>query len=112
MDSGKFEVNLSVPLVLEYEEVAKRLSDQTRLSESDIEDILDYVCTNAIHRKISYLWRPLLCDAKDDMVLELAVAGECQFIVTFNHRDFAGAENFGIEVVTPKEFLQIIGELS
>lgn len=111
IDSDKFETNISVPLALEYEEVAKRLTEQTQLSETDIEDILDYVYANANHRKVFYLWRPLLKDAKDDMVLELAVAAECQFIVTFNQKDFVGAEHFGIEVVTPKMFLERIGEL-
>jgi predicted nucleic acid-binding protein len=45
------------------------------------------------------------------MVLELAVAGGCDFIVTYNQRDFIGAEEFGIGVLTPKEFLHRIGDL-
>jgi predicted nucleic acid-binding protein len=45
------------------------------------------------------------------LVLELAVAGECDFIVTYNQRDFIGAKEFGIGVLTPKEFLQRIGGL-
>ena len=51
-------------------------------------------------------------DPNDDMVLELAVAAGCNYIVTYNLRDFQGAEQFGIRVVTAKEFLQDIGELS
>jgi hypothetical protein len=46
------------------------------------------------------------------MVLELAVGAGCTYIVTCNVRDFQGAEQFGIRVLTPKEFLQQIGELS
>jgi predicted nucleic acid-binding protein len=46
------------------------------------------------------------------MVLELAVASQCDFIVTFNKKDFQGVEeNFGIKVLAPKEFLQKIGEI-
>jgi len=59
-----------------------------------------------------FLWRPVLKDPKDDHVLELAVEASAQFIVTYNLRNFAGAEKFGIQVVTPKEFLKVIGELS
>jgi predicted nucleic acid-binding protein len=44
-------------------------------------------------------------------VLELAVVASAQFIVTYNRRDFTGAEKFGIKVVTPHEFLIKIGEI-
>jgi predicted nucleic acid-binding protein len=57
------------------------------------------------------LWRPFSRDPKDDMVLELAVAARCEVIITFNKRDFHGAESFGIGVLTPGEFLRKIGEL-
>ena len=50
----------------------------------------------------------MLKDAEDDMVLELAVAANCADIVTFNLRDFAGAEQFGIRIVTPQQFLKLI----
>jgi putative PIN family toxin of toxin-antitoxin system len=109
--SGKFAANLSVPLVLEYEQVAKRLVGQIPLTEADIDDILDYLCQTAAHQQVFYLWRPFLKDPEDDMVLELAVAANCGYVVTFNTRDFAGAEQFGIRIVTPREFLQLIGEL-
>jgi len=51
--------------------------------------------------RISYLWRPLLPDPGDDLVLETAVNGRANVIVTFNRRDFEPAENrFGLEVIT------------
>jgi predicted nucleic acid-binding protein len=109
--TGKFEVNLSVPLFLEYEDVCKRLVGEIPLTEPDIDAILDYFCQVAVRRPIYYLWRPFLRDPKDDMVLELAVAGGCDCIVTYNLRDFQGADQFGIRVLTPKEFLHEIGEL-
>jgi putative PIN family toxin of toxin-antitoxin system len=111
LGSGKFAVSLSVPVLLEYEQVAKRLVGQIPLTEADIDDILDYVCQIAGHQRVFYLWRPFLKDPEDDMVLELAVAANCGYVVTFNTRDFAGAEQFGIRIVTPREFLQLIGEL-
>lgn len=52
---------------------------------------------------------PFLRDPKDDMVLELAVKAECDFIVTFNVADFHGVEErFGIRVVNPRVFLEEI----
>jgi len=111
LDSGQFEVNISVPLILEYEDAAKRLIGPIALTARDIDNIIDYICLVANHRTVFYLWRPFLSDPKDDMILELAVTATCDFIVTYNKHDFEGAEQFGIRIVTAKEFLQGIGEL-
>ena len=107
-----FQLSVSVPLVLEYEDAAKRISRLVGLSHADIDDILDYICKAAEHREIYYLWRPFLRDPKDDMVLEVAIESGAQFVVTHNVRDFAGIEEFGVEAVTPRQFLEKIGELS
>lgn len=112
IDSGKFELNISIPLILEYEDVAKRLSEKIALTAEDIDAIIDYICKVGTHREVYYLWRPFLQDPKDDMILELALVSNCDFIVTYNESDFKGVETFGIRVVTAKTFLQEIGELS
>lgn len=106
---ANFEINLSVSLMLEYEDVAKRLLGQIPLTESDVDDILDYLCQTANRREVFYLWRPFLKDPKDDMVLELAVSGGCEVIITYNRKDFVGIEQFGLEIMTPAEFLGKIG---
>lgn len=108
---GRWQMNLSVPLLLEYEDVAKRPDSGSLLSLGEIDDIFDFICAEANPREIFYLWRPFLPDSADDFILELAVESECDFIVTFNVRDFAGAEKFGIEVITPQEFLRKLGEI-
>jgi predicted nucleic acid-binding protein len=54
----------------------------------------------------------MLTDPTDEMLLELAVKARCQYIVTYNTRNFRGIEQFGIAVVTPKGFLETIGVLS
>lgn len=110
--SDRFEINLSVPLVLEYEDVAMRPGLVPELLPQDIIDIMDYLCSVANRHDIFFLWRPLLVDPKDDMVLELAVEAHCDYIVTFNTRHFVGVERFGLQAVTPQEFLRKIGELS
>jgi len=107
--SGLFDMNISVPLMLEYEGAAKRLIGETKLTSDDIDDIIDYICSVAGRWKVFYLWRPFLRDPKDDMVLELAVASESDFIISYNKKDFHGSENFGIKVFTPKEFFKKIG---
>ena len=55
IDSKKFTFFLSVPLVLEYEAVAKRMSRNLGLTHTDIEDIIDYLCTVGNHRKVKLI---------------------------------------------------------
>lgn len=112
LDSEKFEINLSVPLVIEYEDVLKRKQDTLTFSSDRIEKFLNYLCVVGHWHGIYFLWRPVLKDPEDDMLLELAVKANCQYIVTYNKRDFRGVGKFGIKLVTAKEFLQIIEELS
>lgn len=76
-----------------------------------IDQYLDYICKAGNWNEVYFLWRPILKDPKDDMILELAVGSQSQYIVTYNKQDFQGVERFGIEVVTAKEFLGIIKEL-
>jgi predicted nucleic acid-binding protein len=107
----RFEIALSVPLVLEYEDVLLRHAGDVSLSAGDIDDLLDYFCRVAHLQQIFFLWRPLLPDPKDDLVLEVAVAAQCEAVVTYNVRHFAGAEGLGIQVLEPGPFLRGIGVL-
>ena len=107
--TGRFTHVVSVPLVLEYEEVLKRRGAGHRLSRADVDAILDYLCATGEHQPIHFLWRPLLPDPRDDMVLEAAVNGQCDTVVTFNHRDFQGSDRFGVLPVSPPMFLQRVG---
>jgi putative PIN family toxin of toxin-antitoxin system len=109
VDSGLFEPCVSVPLVFEYEAVLKRSARELGLTHQDVDDVIDFVCRVARPQPIFFLWRPLLRDPKDDMVLEVAVEGHCEYIVTHNVRDFAGAERFGIQTILPGAFLKQVG---
>jgi putative PIN family toxin of toxin-antitoxin system len=108
----RFEINVSVPLILEYEDAALRAARRFGLTVKDISDIVDYICSVANRRQIHFLWRPLLRDPNDDMVLEVAVEATCKYIITFNARDFGTAKRIGIGILTPGEFLRSIGEIS
>jgi len=98
-------------LILEYQQTLIQKQSDLALSLSEIESVLDYFCLVGHKQRVFYLWRPLLRDPKDDMVLELAVAAECEYVVTYNSKDFTGAERFGISIVSSLEFLQAIGEM-
>ena len=110
--SPEFEINLSVPLVLEYEHALKNHSRSFGLSNGDIDDVLDYLCSVANKREIFFLWRPHLPDPNDDLVLELAVESSSQYIVTFNKRHFVGSEDFGVKIIRPRDFLKILKQLT
>lgn len=108
----RFQIHLSVPLVLEYEEVIRRNARGLGLRYQDIDEVIDYLCSAARLHKVFFLWRPVLRDPDDDMLLELAVEACCERIVTHNTRDFSGIERFGLSAVTPQHFLQEIGVIS
>lgn len=97
---------LSTPLLFEYEDVLKRDPGQLGLDETHIDLILDNLCAISQHQRIHYLWRPFLPDAKDDLLLELAVASNTHTIVTHNLKDFSGIEQFGVEAISPKNLLE------
>ena len=109
LEESCFVTHLSTPLVAEYEAVLKR--GHLTLSEQQIDDIVDFICAKSIHHKIFYLWRPVLKDAHDDFVLELAVKANAM-IVTWNLNDFKRAGSFGIRVITPRDFLHSLENLS
>lgn len=101
---------VSVPLVLEYEEVLTRCFEELNLASDEVSVVLDYLCSVAEHHSIYYLWRPVLKDPSDEMVLDLAVSANCNAIVTFNSRDFAPAVQWDIEVLSPGRFLRRLEE--
>jgi len=104
LGSGPFQPVVSSPLCLEYEDVLHRPGLVPGYAREDIEDFLDYVLAESIECQVHFLWRPFLPDAKDDLVLEAAVAGGASFIITFNLKDFKGIGALGIQAVTPGNF--------
>lgn len=109
---GRFQVALSVPLVLEYEAVLLRHTKELGLQPRDAHGLVDYLCGVGHRQEIHFLWRPTLTDPRDEFVLELAVAAGCEVIITHNLRDFEGAKRFGVNVVTPGAFLAWLEEES
>ncbi|MDE2805603.1 MAG: putative toxin-antitoxin system toxin component, PIN family [Gemmatimonadota bacterium] len=109
----RFTLLLSIPLVLEYEgtctDPAQRIA--SGLSESEVGTIVSALCAVAEPVRAWFLWRPQLRDPADEMVLETAVNGSANALVTFNRRDFGDAPGaFGIEMLSPRQALGKIAE--
>jgi putative PIN family toxin of toxin-antitoxin system len=101
--SGEATLLLSVPLALQYEAVLTR-PEHLATSGAEIGQIhalLDALCAVCTPVEIAFLWRPMLRDPDDEMVLEVAASGGADLLLTFNNRDFAGAERLGIIVERP-----------
>jgi putative PIN family toxin of toxin-antitoxin system len=106
----KFQQHISSTLIFEYESVAKRPSMNLLLTDTQIDAVIDMLCKWSNPCQIYFLWRPFLKDAKDDFVLELAIESGSKYIITYNIKDFAGIDRFGLKAITPKEFLMLLGE--
>ena len=102
----RIRIVASVPLILEYEAVLTRPAHlaATGLSIQETNTVLDALVAVAEPIRLRFLWRPRLKYPADEMVLETAVNGGADRLVTFNLRHFKPtAKEFGILAVTPPE---------
>lgn len=111
LNDARWQVNISTTLIFEYEEILKRSSLELCLSFPDIDAIIRGICSISNQRQIFYVWRPSSTDPDHDFLINLAVKAQAEFLVTYNQRNLKSAERFGIKVVSPKQFLQFIGEI-
>jgi putative PIN family toxin of toxin-antitoxin system len=98
----------SVPLMIEYEAVLTRPEhlQASGLSVREMNAVLDAVAAVAEPVRLSFLWRPTLTDPDDDMVLETAMNGQADYLVTFNQQDFdEPAAKLGCSVALPRKVL-------
>lgn len=110
-NNQKWESNLSTALLLEYEEKLKEQAPNFGYTEEDIENFLDFICSQANEPPIYFRWRPFLKDADDEMILDLAIAANADYIITYNLKDFGNIEKFNVEAITPFDFLKTLGEI-
>jgi predicted nucleic acid-binding protein len=93
-------------LILEYEAVGKREAQRLKIPESTVEAIVRAFCSTGREVNIYFNLRPFLPDPGDEFLLDLAVAGRGDVLVTHNARHFPRVDRFGIRVMTPGEFLR------
>lgn len=106
---GGLTLCANVALVLEYEAVCSRTEHFTAAGFSQLElDVFLTALAALVEPVPSYfVWRPQLRDPNDEMVLEAAVNGAVDAIVSFNLRDFGAAPaRFGIDVLLPSEAIR------
>jgi len=99
----------SVPLWLEYEAILKRETIRALhgMNAADIDDLLAIFSLSVQPVALHFLWRPQLNDPKDEMVLETALNGVADALVTFNVADFRPvAERLGMNLLLPSAFLK------
>ena len=103
---GRVTLVVSVPVGMEYEAVCSESEHRLAagLSEREVEIFLDALLAMTEPVKTHFLWRPQLRDPGDEMVLEAAVNGRADALVTFNVRDFGTVPaRLGIELIIPRE---------
>ena len=106
---GQVTLVMSVPLIIEYEAICTLPEHRLAagLSERECRLFLDGLAALAVAVESHFLWRPQLRDPADEMVLEAAVNGHANAIVTFNVRDFGDVPTrFGVDLLKPAETLR------
>jgi putative PIN family toxin of toxin-antitoxin system len=108
--AGRFKMLVSVPLVLEYEAVLVRPENLAafRLDRATVVEALDFLVGKAEPVWLDFMWRPQSNDPADEMLMDVAINGRADHIVTFNDKDFPTAVRFGISVTTPAAFLEML----
>jgi predicted nucleic acid-binding protein len=97
--------------MIEYESVMTREEHLAvaSLSADDVHALLDGIAAVAEPVQFVFLWRPMLRDPNDDMVLETAINGDADVLVTFNQRDFAEVtKRFSLRVCLPAQALRLL----
>lgn len=99
----------TAPLFLEYEDVLKRPEHRLAhgLSLDAMDEFLADLAALIEPVEVHFQWRPQSPDPNDEMVLEAAINGRADALVTYNVADFAGpAERFRISVLRPADLLK------
>lgn len=105
----KWQAVVTPALMYEYEDVLWRA--ELELQRDKIINVLDLLYKTAHRQLVWFSWRPISPDPGDDLIVEAAIAGSCDFVVSYNQRHLRVLENFGIRVLQPADLLRIIGEL-
>lgn len=108
---GRVTPLMGTALIMEYEAQLRRpgLFRASRLSTAERDEVFDIFAAACRWTRIYYGWRPNLRDEGDNHVIELAIAGNAQAIVTRNTRDFTLATELrfpNLRILTPQQLLK------
>lgn len=99
---------ITTALFLEYEDVLKRPEQLAAhsLTVAEVDRAIAEFAALSEPVEVHFFWRPQLADPKDELVLDAAINGRADGLITHNGRDFAAASRFGIKVLEPVELLR------
>ena len=107
---GRLAPLIGETLFLEYEDGLSRkdLIQKSALSMQEINDLLDAFLSCCEWVKVYYRWRPNLKDEDDNHIIELAVAGKADYVITRNISDLKSGELIfsHIKIITPEDFIK------
>ncbi len=106
--AGRWTLALSSTVLGEYHEILHREAAFVGLTHSEADSYLDALCQLAERFSPGTPWQPVANDPDDEAVIQLAREAQVMYLVTHNVRDVSGARQFGIRVVRPAEFLEIL----
>ena len=105
---AKWTLVLSNTVLGEYHDVLHRESGVLRLTHGDADAYLDVLCALAEQRVLTSEWQPAAADLDDEPLIQLAREAGVRYLVTHNVRDVRGAAQFGVQVIRPAEFLELL----
>lgn len=108
---GEFQPIMGTALYMEYESLLTRDGkfDDCLLTAQEREELLDALLSASEWVQVYYLWRPNLRDEADNHLMELAISGAAEYVVSNNIRDFRGSElHFpAIRIAAPQDLLRV-----
>ena len=105
---GKWALVLSNTVLGEYHEVLHREAGALKLTDAEADAYLDVLCALAEQPALTSEWQPAAADPDDEPLVQLAREAGVRYLVTHNVRDVRGAAQFGVQVLRPAQFLELL----
>lgn len=99
---------LSNTVLGEYHEVLPREAGVLQLAHAEVDAFLDVMCALSEQRALTSEWQPAAADPDDEPLVQLAREAGVRYLDTHNVRDVLGAAQFGVKVLRPAEFLELL----
>jgi putative PIN family toxin of toxin-antitoxin system len=105
---GSWALVLSNTVLGEYHEILHREAEFLGLTHREADAYIDAMCELAERFSPTTQWQPAANDPDDEAIIQLAREAQVLYLVTHNVRDVSRAAQFGVRVVRPAEFLEIL----